>query len=281
MKNKLVLITGANSGIGKATSIELARLGATVVMVCRSKERGEEALKEVREKSGSKKLNLMLCDLASMKSIKNFCEDFLNKYDRLDVLINNAGIILPKRQFTEDGFEMQLGVNHFGHFLLTNLLLDLIKRSAPSRIINVSSGAHKMGKMNFSDLPLDRGYNLVKGYSRSKLANILFTYELARKLEGTGVTANCLHPGAVSSNMGVDRDTGFGKGVHNLLGKILQSPLEGAATSIYLAASPEVEEVSGKYYYKKKVIKSSKKSYDVALAKCLWNVSEAVVGLRE
>lgn len=281
MKNKVVVITGANSGIGKATSIELARMGATVVMVCRSKERGEEALKLVREKSGSNKVDLMFCDLASLKNIRNFCKGFLCKYNRLDVLINNAGVILPKRQFTEDGFEMQLGVNHLGHFLLTNLLLDLIKKSAPARIINVSSGAHKVGKLNFSDLSLDKGYNIIKGYSRSKLANILFTYELAKKLEGTGVTANCLHPGAVSSNMGVDRVTGYGKGAHKLLEKFFQTPLEGAATSIYLAASPEVEGVSGKYYYKKKEVKSSKKSYDVALAKCLWNVSEAVVGLRE
>lgn len=156
-----------------------------------------------------------------------------------------------------------------------------MKKSTPARIVNVSSGAHKVGKLDFSDLPLDKGYNLIKGYSRSKLANILFTYELARRLEGTGVTANCLHPGAVSSNMGVDRETGFGKGVHKLLERFFQTPLEGAATSIHLASSPEVEGVTGRYFYKKKEVNSSKQSYDIALAKCLWNVSEAVVGLRK
>ncbi|QNO13967.1 SDR family oxidoreductase [Alkalicella caledoniensis] len=281
MKNKVVLITGANSGVGKATATELARMGATIIMACRNKERGEEALKEVRERSNSKKVELMLCDLASLSDIRCFCEKFEEKYQRLDVLINNAGVILPRRQLTKDGFEMQLGVNHFGHFLLTNLLLNLLTNSSHARIINVSSGAHKVGKIQFEDLGLEKRYNLMKAYSRSKLANILFTYELARRLEGTGVTVNCLHPGAVSTNMGVDRETGFGKLIHKILKGFLQTPLEGAATSIYLATSKEVEGVSGKYFYKQKPIESSKSSHDIDLAKRLWNVSEAVVGLKE
>lgn len=281
MKNKVVLITGANSGIGKATATELARMGATVIMACRSKQRGEEALLEVKDKSGSKKVDLMLCDLASLDNIRAFCDDFKKKYDRLDVLINNAGVILSGRRLTRDGFELQFGVNHLGHFLLTNLLLDLITKSSPARIINVSSGAHKTGHISFEDLGLEKGYNIIKAYSRSKLANVLFTYELARRLEGTGVTVNCLHPGAVSTNMGVNRETGFGKLIHRMLEVFFQTPLEGAATSIYLASSREVEGVTGKYYYKKQPIESSDRSHDIELAKRLWNVSEVVVGLRE
>ncbi len=280
LKNKIVLITGANSGVGKATSIELAKTGAEVIMLCRSKERGEEALTDVRKASGSDKVHLMLCDLASLHSIMSFCQEFKSCFNRLDILINNAGVILPGKRFTKDGFELQFGVNHLGHFLLTTELLDLIIKSAPARIINVSSGAHKVGKINFNDINLDKGYSLIKAYSRSKLANILFTYELARRLEGTGVTANCLHPGAVASQMGVNRETGFGTMIMAILRPFFQTPLEGARTSIYLATSKEVEGVTGKYYYKCKPIPSSKQTYDQHLAKKLWDKSEELVGFR-
>lgn len=200
---RIAIVTGANSGMGRATSLALARAGAKVVMLCRSKSRGEEALAEVKELCCSKLVELMLCDLGSMASIRAFCEEFRQRHNNLHVLVNNAGVILPGRHLTADGYELQFGVNHLGHFLLTNLLLDLMEASAPARIINVSSGAHKIGEICFDDINLQHNYTLIRAYAQSKLANVLFTYELARRLQGTGVTANCLHPGAVATNMGL------------------------------------------------------------------------------
>jgi NAD(P)-dependent dehydrogenase (short-subunit alcohol dehydrogenase family) len=198
-RNDIVLITGGNSGMGRATAIELAKEGAYVVILCRNKERGEEALKEIKRESKNHRVDLMLCDLGELNSIRNFAKEFKEKYNRLDILINNAGVILPKRHETKDGFELQFGVNHLGHFLLTNLLLDLLIASAPSRIVNVASGAHKVGKIYFEDINLRNNFNLIRAYSQAKLANVLFTYELSDRLKGTGVTANCLHPGAVAT----------------------------------------------------------------------------------
>ena len=276
---KIVLITGGTSGIGKATAIEMARLGNFVVVLSRSKERGETALEEIKRESGSKEVELMLCDLGNLADIRSFAEQFKEKYKRLDILINNAGVILPGRHETKDGFELQFGVNHLGHFLLTNLLLDTIKSSAPSRIIVVASGAHKAGKIHFNDINLKNNFNLVRAYAQSKLANVLFTYELAERLKGTNVTVNCLHPGAVATQMGINRDTGFGTLITRMLKPFFQSPKEGAATSIYLATSEEVKDTTGKYFYRKKPIKSSKQSYDKELAKRLWKLSEELVGI--
>ncbi|MCX7922982.1 MAG: SDR family oxidoreductase [Clostridia bacterium] len=280
-KNDIVLITGANSGMGKAIAAEIARTGAKVIMLCRSKERGEEALNEVKELSGSTTVELMLCDLGYKKEIREFCREFIRRFGRLNVLINNAGVILPGRHTTRDGYELQFGVNHLGHFLLTNLLLDTMIKSSPARIVNVSSGAHKSGKIHFEDINLEKKYNVWRSYSQSKLANVLFTYELARRLEGTGVTANCLHPGAVATNMGINRETGFGTLITRILKPFFQTPAEGASTTIYLATSPEVEGVTGKYYYMKKQIPSSKSSYDVELARKLWDLSVKLTGLDE
>lgn len=277
-KDHVVVITGANSGMGKATSIELARTGATVIMVCRDKKRGEAALKEVQNESGNHSVKLMICDLGSLKSIRAFCTEFKENYQRLDVLINNAGVILPGRHETTDGYELQFGVNHLGHFLLTNLLLDRIIASAPARIINVSSGAHKVGKIHFEDVNLKKNYQLWRAYGQSKLANILFTYKLAEKLKGTGVTVNCLHPGAVATNMGINRKTGFGTLITRILKPFFQTAEQGAATSIYLATSKEVEGITGKYFYRKKPISSSKRSYDKDLADRLWTLSEEMTG---
>lgn len=279
MKGKIVLITGANSGTGKWTAIELAKMGGNVVMACRSKTRGEEALKEVKEISGNDNVKLMICDLASKESIRRFCDEFKSKYNRLDVLVNNAGVILPGRHETFDGYELQFGVNHLGHFLLTNLLLNLIISSAPSRIINVSSGAHKVGKIHFSDINLEKAFTFTRAYAQSKLANILFTYELSRRLEGRGVTVNALHPGAVASNMGINRETGFGKLITGMLKPFFQTPKKGAETAIYLASSKEVEGVTGKYFYMKKSVKSSKLSHNEEVAKRLWKLSEVMVDL--
>ena len=277
MHNKVAIVTGANSGTGKWTAINLARQGATVVMVCRSETRGREAYEEVKAITKSEKIDLMLCDLASLASVRDFCVAFRYKYSRLDILVNNAGVILPRRHETEDGFEMQFGVNHLGHFLLTNLLLDLIIKSAPARIINVASGAHKVGRIHFEDINLNKNYNLVKAYSQSKLAYILFTYELAKRLKGKGVTVNALHPGAVASQMGIDRDTGFGKLITSTLKPFFLTPEEGAGTAIHLATSKEVEGVTGRYFYKKKPIPSSNQSYNKQLAKKLWYTSSKMV----
>lgn len=277
-KNKVVVITGANSGIGKATA--LAKAGATVVMLSRNLARGEEALREVREKSSSDSVHLMLCDLASVKSVEEFCSKFRQHFQRLDVLINNAGVILPGRHLTQEGFELQFGVNHLGHFLLTNRLLDMIIASAPARIINVSSGAHKAGRIYFDDVNLTKNFSMFRAYGQSKLANILFTIELAERLQGTGVSVNSLHPGFVGTGIGVNRETGFGRLISKMLTFISLPPEQGAETSVYLAATPEVEGVTGQYFYKKKPTATSGQAQDRGAAKRLWTLSEKMLGIK-
>jgi NAD(P)-dependent dehydrogenase (short-subunit alcohol dehydrogenase family) len=279
MAGKVVMVTGANSGMGLATTVELAKQGAHVVMVCRSRERGERALEQARTQSGSEELVLMTCDLGSFASIRSFTAAFKQKYDRLDVLINNAGVVSLKRELTSDGFESQIGINHLGHFLLTNELLDLIKAAPQGRIVNLSSGAHKAGRIHFDDPNLAKGYNVVKGYSQSKLANILFTKELASRLAATRVTVNSVHPGAVATNIGVDRKTGFGKTVHKLLRPFFRTPLEGAKTAIYLASSDEAAGQTGQYYIDSKIVQTASKGSNAELAARLWAWSEQQVGL--
>src|SRR5215217_1675484 len=241
MGEKVCLITGATSGIGKATAMGLASMGASVVMVGRDRGRGEAAMAEIRGKSANASVDLLLADLSSQEEIHRLADVFKESYPRLDVLINNAGVIRSKRIMTADGIEMTFAVNHLAYFLLTKVLLDVLKASAPSRIVNVASGDHSNATIDFDDLQGEKGYKGAKAYSQSKLANVLFTYELARRLEGTGITANCLHPGA-----GVR--TNFGSGVSGVFGFMVRalrplmiSPEKGAETSIYLASSPEVE----------------------------------------
>lgn len=273
---KVCVVTGANAGIGKETSIGLAKLGATVVMVCRDAGRAEKALREVKHQSGSDRVELMICDLSSQKSIRRFVDEFKQQYDLLDVLVNNAGVFLRQRLLTEDGFESTFAINHLGYFLVTNLLLDLMRKSAPSRIINVASTAHKYGKLDVNGWPTGRNYSGFAAYANSKLANVLFTYELARRLEGTGVTANCLHPGAVASNL-------F-RGLPGLLEALIKfvtiSPERGARTSIYLASSPDVQGISGKYFARRRPEKSSEASYDLEAARRLWEVSEELTRMK-
>ncbi len=276
--NDLVLVTGGSAGMGKATATMLAREGAKVIILCRNKERGEIALENIKKESGNDNVEMMLCDLGSIKSIYAFAEEFKEKHKKLNVLVNNAGVIVPGRHETKDGFELQFGVNHLGHFLLTNLLLDSLEAGKPSRIVVVASGAHKVGKIYMDDVNLTRNYNVVRSYSQSKLANILFTYELSEKLKESGITVNCLHPGAVATQMGINRKTGFGKFITGLLKPFFQSPEQGASTAVYLAVSKEVEGVSGKYFYKSKPIKSSELSYDKELARKLWELSEKMTG---
>ena len=270
MEGKICIITGANSGIGKATAIGLAMMNATIVMMCRSKERGEEVQKEIIELTGNKKVDLLLCDLSSQESIRKFVSEFKSKYQKLHILINNAGVMLSKRVVSVDGLEMNFAVNYLAPFLLTNLLLDVLKKSAPSRIINVSSAAHRMAKMDFDDLQSEkRKYRLFKIYGISKLALMLFSYELNRRLEGTSVTVNTVHPGVVNTNLGQDQSS-FSKGFAKLFFK---KPEKGAETSIYLASSQEVEGITGKYFAKKQQKQSSEESYNEDYAKRMWELS--------
>jgi len=276
MEGKICIITGANSGIGKATAIGLAKMNATIIMMCRNKERGEEAQKEIIELTGNKKVDLLLCDLSSQESISKFVSEFKSKYQKLHILINNAGVMLSKRAISVDGLEMNFAVNYIAPFLLTNLLLDVLKKSAPSRIINVSSAAHRMAKMDFDDLQSEkRKYRLFKIYGVSKLALMLFSYELSRRLEGTSVTVNTIHPGVVNTNLGQDQSS-FSKGFAKLFFK---KPEKGAETSIYLASSQEVEGITGKYYAKKQQKQSSEESYNEDYAKRLWELSTEMTRL--
>jgi len=276
MEGKTCIITGANSGIGKVTAIELAKMNATLVLLCRDKERGESAQKEIIELTGNNNVDLILCDLSSQKEIRNFVAEFKRKYQDLHVLINNAGVMLSKKTQSVDGFEMNFAVNHLAPFLLTNLLLDMLKKSAPSRIVNVGSAAHRMGKIDFEDLQRENKKGRLMGlYGSSKLAMTLVSYELSRKLEGSNVTVNVLHPGLINTNLGRDRSStsqGFAR-------KFFKTPEVGAETSIFLASSPEVEGITGKYYAKKKAKPSSKESYNEEYAKKLWEISEKMTNL--
>ncbi len=274
LKDKIVVVTGANSGMGMATVEALSDMGATVIMLCRSEERGKKAVAALTE-GKERKLDLMICDLGDFASIRSFAQSVKEKYPRVDILVNNAGFISLDRQETKDGIERQFGINHLGHFLLTTLLLD--RMPAGSRIINVASGAHKVGRIHFDDINLRRGYNVVTAYSQSKLANVLFTRELAVRLKGRGITVNCCHPGAVATNMGVDRETGFGKTITGLLRPFFLTPAEGAATAIYLASDEAVSHISGGYFYKCRITGSSKRSKSRRTARKLFELSEEMV----
>jgi NAD(P)-dependent dehydrogenase (short-subunit alcohol dehydrogenase family) len=274
MQGKICLITGGNSGIGKMTAIGLARAGATVVIVCRDAAKGEAALAEIKSHShkGSGSAEMLVADLSSQAEVRRIANEFRQKYERLDVLVNNAGLTLGKRIETVDGYETTFAVSHLAHFALTLLLIDRLKASAPARIINVTSEAEASGTINFDDLQLTNAYNSVAAYSQSKLANVLFTYELARRLPPAQVTANCVHPGNVRTNFG--RDLGGVLGAVFLLWRpFMRSAAEGAKTSIYLAASPEVAGVTGKYFVDSKETPSSPQSHDEAVARRLWDVS--------
>ncbi|MDF2908968.1 MAG: short-chain dehydrogenase [Herbinix sp.] len=268
---KIAVVTGGNSGMGKATVAALADRGFTVIMLCRSKTRGETALQELLVKK-DRDIRLMQCDLGRMEDIRRFTDEFKSLYSRLDVLVNNAGVISLDRRETYDGLEEQFGVNHIGHFLLTLRLLDLCKRG--SRIIVVASGAHKVGKIHFEDYNLMKGFHVMKAYGQSKLANILFARELAVRIKEKGITVNCCHPGAVATSMGVDRITGFGSAITGLLEPVFLTPEEGAKTAIYLATSPEGGKVTGKYFYRCQISATSQAAKSRRQAKKLFELSE-------
>ncbi len=278
MRDKLCLVTGANSGIGRATAEELARRGATVVMLCRDRGRGEAARARIATRVDGARLELLIADLGSQRSVRRAAEEFKSAHPRLDVLINNAGVFWSRRRVTGDGLEATFAINHLGHFLLTQLLEEELKASAPSRIVNVSSSAYKAARLNLADLQSERGYDAMRAYGNSKLANILFTYELARRLDGSGVTANCLHPGVVRTRIGRNAPPLIWL-FFLVMKPLLLSPAKGAATTVYLATSPEVERVSGKYFVKQVPQPTAARTYTEETARRLWELSEKLADL--
>ena len=271
------MITGASSGVGRATGLGLARMGATLVLVCRDRRRGEETVAEIRDATGNRAVTLMVADLSSQQSIRALAHEFLATSQPLHVLVNNAGIVNLHRTVTVDGIESVFAVNHLAYFLLTHLLLDRLKESAPARIVNVASHAHRFSALDLDDLEGARRYRAMRVYGQSKLANILFSYELARRLGGTGVTVNCLHPGAVASGLGKNNGP-WARAFIMLLRPFFRTPEQGAATSIYLASAPELEQVTGKYFAACKETRSSAVSYDAAVARRLWEISARMTG---
>ncbi|MGB9800371.1 MAG: SDR family oxidoreductase [Thermanaerothrix sp.] len=281
INGKTVLITGATDGIGKVTARELAKQGAQVVIVGRNPEKTARVAEELRQVGNPAMVDYLVADLASQASIRQMVATFRQRYDQLHVLINNAGAYFTRRQISPDGLEMTFALNHLGYFLTTLLLLDVIKASAPARIINVSSTAHNGARLNFDDLQNERGYNGWRAYSQSKLANLYFTYELARRLEGTGVTVNALHPGFVASRFAHNNHDPIAWGFRLVQRLFAISPEEGAQTSIYLATADEIAGVSGRYFVNKRPVPSSAASYDRAAAQRLWEISLRLCGLAE
>jgi retinol dehydrogenase-12 len=273
MQGKICLITGGTNGIGKSTAQGLARLGATVVIIGRDAKKTSQVVAEIRSATGNPNVDSLLADLSSQQDVRRLASDFKRKYSQLDVLLNNAGGAFTTRQLSVDGIEMTLALNHLAYFLLTNLLLDTLEASAPARIINVSSDAHSRGKIDFDNLQGERSYSSFGPYGNSKLANILFTTELARRLEGTGVTVNALHPGFTSTGFGKNNPGFFMKIMGVVVPLMARSPEKGAATSIYLASSPEVHSLTGQYFVDCKVTQPAPQAADSAVARKLWDVS--------
>jgi NAD(P)-dependent dehydrogenase (short-subunit alcohol dehydrogenase family) len=283
MQGKTVLITGASGGIGLEAARALAGMGADIVMVARDRARGEAAASTVRERATGS-VELLLADLASLDEIRTLAKEFKASHTRLDVLLNNAGAHNATRHLSKDGYELTFAVNHLAYFLLTELLLDVLKASAPSRIVNVSSGAHHRGRIDFDDVMGERSYGGFRAYGQSKLANVLHAYELARRLEGTGVTANALHPGVVATGFGKNNAGALGTlfGIAQVIGRPFYiSPERGAATSVYLASSPAVDGVSGRYFSDCRAAPSSSRSHDEDAAKRLWALSERLTGITQ
>jgi NAD(P)-dependent dehydrogenase (short-subunit alcohol dehydrogenase family) len=278
LEGRTCIVTGASSGIGEETALALARLGARVVLICRSRERGEGSRAAIAQRSGNDAVDLVLGDLASLAEVRRIAAELLATCPAIQVLVNNAAVVNLRRSTTVDGHESTFAVNHLAYFLLTNLLLDRMRESAPARIVNVSSNGHESGKLDFDDLQSERNYRCMRVYGASKLANVLFTYELARRLRGTGVTANCLHPGAVATRL-AHNNGAIAVIITALLRPFFLSPARGAATSIHLAAADEVEGVSGKYFVRQREVPSSPASYDEADARRLWEESCRLTGL--
>jgi retinol dehydrogenase-12 len=276
MAGKVCLVTGATAGIGKVTASALASQGADLIITGRNQQKTEDTVQEIRTETGNGSVQYLLADFSDLQQVRQLGESFKERYSRLDVLVNNAGAFFNSRVETSYGVEMTFLINHLALFLLTNQLLEIIKDSAPARIVNVSSEGHRQDKMDFEDLGFKQGYFGMRAYGRSKLANILFTYELARRLENTRVTVNALHPGHVATDIWKTSFPLIGPALKWIIGLIALSPEQGAENSIYLAASPEVEGVTGKYFVKREPAQSSPISYDENVAKKLWEVSESL-----
>ena len=266
MKEKTILVTGSTDGIGKQTALELARMGAKVIIHGRDLQRLQTTREEIIKKSGNENIDSLLADFSSLAQVKQMAVDILEKYTRLDVLVNNAGVFLLDRKITTDGLEMNFQVNHLAPFLLTNLLLPLLKKSSPARIVSVSSALHSKTILDFENLQGQKSFSGIQAYALSKLGNIYMTLELAEKLAGSGVTANCLHPGGV--------DTKMLRTAMHITGISVE---EGAAPSVYLASSPDVAEITGKYFYHKEVGRLSEIASDTAARKRFWKISETLI----
>ncbi|XP_043085318.1 retinol dehydrogenase 12 isoform X1 [Puntigrus tetrazona] len=284
LHGKTVIVTGANTGIGKATALDLAKRGARVILACRDESRAQAAVKDIQRESGNKEVLYMHLDLASLKSVRSFAENFLKKESRLDILINNAGLVIDGN--TEDGFGRIFGVNHLGHFLLTVLLLERLKECGPSRVVTVSSMAHQWGKIDFDCINTHKNVGLGKSavallrmYSNSKLCNVLFTHELAKRLKGTKVTCYSLHPGAIKTDIGRHSDLWWRLFMAPILLLFFTDVESGAQTSLYCALQEGIEPLSGRYFSRCAAQNLSAKARDDAVAKKLWEVSERLVGL--
>jgi NAD(P)-dependent dehydrogenase (short-subunit alcohol dehydrogenase family) len=272
------LVTGANAGIGRETAAGLARSGASVIMVCRNALRGQRALEDVRRETGNQRVRLQLCDLSSQASIRDLARRVLGEHERLHVLINNAAVLPRRREVTVDGLERQFAVNHLAGFLLTRLLQERLRQSAPARVVNVASSAHTGATIDFEDLQAERDDHPRRVYGRTKLMNVLFTYELARRLAGSGVTANCLHPGTIATSLLGDY-VGLPRLLRRLPSFFFGSPAKGARTSLHLALAGDLEEKSGLYFKDCRPVPSSQESKDEQVAARLWEVSERLAGL--
>ena len=278
MAGRAVLVTGGTGGIGKATATGLAALGARVGIVGRDRQRGAAAAADIQAASRNPAVDVFAADLSAQAEVRRLAEQVLTAYPRIDVLVNNVGGFWAHRHPTVDGLERTFAVNHLAPFLLTTLLLDRLEASAPARVVTVSSGAQATGRIDFDDLQGERNYSGQRSYAQSKLANVMFTYELARRLDGSGVTATALHPGVVRTSFGAEDQSGMVV-VGRLARPFMRTPAQGAVTSVYLASSPEVEGVTGRYFANRKPRSSNRSSYDTAAAARLWRLSADLVGL--
>ena len=273
MSRRTSVITGASSGIGLEAAVGIAQTGAKIFLIVRDRGRGENAAAEIRRRTGNQDVELLLADLASQRDIRRVAKEFLDRGEPLHLLVNNAGVFQLRHEKTVDGIETTFAVNHLGYFLLTNLLLPRLRESAPARIVNVASDAHHWGTIDFDDLGGEKSFRSMKIYGRSKLANVLFTRELAERLAGTGVTVNCMHPGAVGTNLGKQNGT-FAQVLTTIIRPFMRTPAKGADTIVWLATAPELEGVTGKYYFDRREKRGSRESQDVDVRKRLWTVSE-------
>lgn len=279
MKGKICIVTGSNSGVGRETALALSSMGATVVMAVRNQQRGESAQADIINKTGNHEVIVMICDMSSTESIRTFAKEFKNKYDRLDVLINNAGAIFSKRETTTDGFERTLAVDYLGPFLLTHELLPLLKSSAPSRVINAGSGLQSSGKVDFDDLQSGKNYNASNAYANAKLMLTMWTYHLARRLGGTGVTVNVTQPGFVATNLGRNSGSVPLSLAFTLMRPFQISAKKGAETSVYLASAREIEGVTGKCFSRLHETKTAEISNDLQTQRLLWDATTELLGL--